>query len=108
MELSSNGPENSISASCQISATWHSLLITIKYTAKDGKTQTRPSDKSGEVGGLIEVDPRIGLLDESGLLAKGPDDAGALHRLVEVGVDGRAAHSFKPPQLTGCGDVEAL
>lgn len=64
--------------------------------------------KSGEVGGLIEVHPLIGLQNEPGLLSKGSDDTGALHRLVEVGVDGRAAHSFQPPQLTGCGDVEAL
>ncbi|TNN45539.1 hypothetical protein EYF80_044265 [Liparis tanakae] len=46
--------------------------------------------------------------DEPGLLAEGPDHAGALHRLVEVGVDGRATHGFQPPQLTGSGDVEAL
>lgn len=44
--------------------------------------------KSGKVRGLVEVDPLVGLLDEPGLLAKGPDDASALHRLVEVGVDG--------------------
>lgn len=44
--------------------------------------------KSGEVGGLIEVHPLIGLQNEPGLLSKGPDDTGALHRFVEVGVDG--------------------
>lgn len=64
--------------------------------------------KSREVRGLIEVNPLIGLQNKPGLLAKGPDDAGALHRLVEMGVDGRAAHGLQPPQLTGCGDVEAL
>lgn len=46
------------------------------------------SHESGEVGRLIEVDPVIGLQDEPGLIAKGPDDAGALHRFIEVGVDG--------------------
>lgn len=64
--------------------------------------------KSREIRGLIEVDPLVGLQNEPGLLAKGPDDTGTLHRLVEVGVDGGAADSFKPPQLTGCGHVEAL
>lgn len=64
--------------------------------------------KSGEVGSLIEVDPLIGLQNEPGLLPEGPDDAGTLHGLIEVGVNGRAAHSFQPAQLTGCGDVEAL
>ena len=64
--------------------------------------------KTGEVGGLIEVYPVIGLHNEPGLLSKGPDDAGALHRLIEVGVYGWAAHSLQPPQLTGCGNVEAL
>lgn len=44
--------------------------------------------KSREVGRLIEVHPLIGLQNEPGLIAKGTDHAGALHRLIEVGVDG--------------------
>lgn len=64
--------------------------------------------KSREVGGLIEVNPLISLQNEPGLLSEGSDDAGALHRLIEMGIDGRAAHGFQPAQLTGCGNVEAL
>lgn len=65
-------------------------------------------NKSGKVRGLIEVDPLVGLQDEARLLSEGSDHAGTLDRLIEVGVNGRAAHSFQPAQLTGCGDVEAL
>lgn len=64
--------------------------------------------KSGKVRRLVEVHPLVGLLDKPGLLAKGPNDAGTLHRFIEVSVDGRAAYGLQPPQLTGCGDVEAL
>lgn len=44
--------------------------------------------KAREIGGLVVIDPLIGLQDEARLLGEGPDNAGALHRLVKVGVDG--------------------
>lgn len=50
----------------------------------------------------------VGLQDEARLLPEGPDDAGALHRLVEVSVDRGAAHSLQTTQLTGRGHVETL
>lgn len=54
------------------------------------------------------VDPLVGLEDEPGLLPKCSDDTGTLHRFIEVGVDGRAAHGFQSPQLAGCGHIETL
>lgn len=65
-------------------------------------------NKSWEVGCLVEVHSLVGLQNEPRLFPEGPNDASALHRLIEVGVNGRAAHSFQSAQLTGCGDVEAL
>lgn len=65
-------------------------------------------NKARKVGCLIEVDPFVSLRDEPRLFGEGPDHTGTLHRLIEVGVDGRAAHSLQPAQLTGCGNVEAL
>ena len=64
--------------------------------------------KAGEVGRLVEVDAPVGLQDEARLLPEGPDHAHALRRLVEVAVDGRAAHGLQPTQLAGCGHVETL
>lgn len=55
--------------------------------------------KSGEVGSLVVIYPLIGLQNEACLLAKGPDHTGALHCLVKVGVDGRAAHRLQTPEL---------
>lgn len=64
--------------------------------------------KSGEVSRLVLIHPLIGVHDEAWLLAKRPDDAGTLHRLIQMCVDGRATHRLQTTQLARRGHVETL
>lgn len=65
------------------------------------RVMTEPgSNKTRKISFLVAVNMAVSLQGEALLFAKGPDDAGALHSLVEVAVDRRAAHCLQPSQLT--------
>ena len=66
------------------------------------------STDTGVVGNLVVVHPPLTLLDESVLLAVGPDAGCSQEGLLEVRVDRRTRDRLQTLQLTRGGHIETL